>query len=122
MIKHANHPFTLASLAAAIAFFAGIGPAQAVVVTPLNLQKPPLFLNAAVDPNIAVTFDDSGSMESAFMPDSVDDSCSYRHPKFYSNVYNRIYPEVWVYSIDWTERGQRIGLPIFPSLGFRVEF
>ncbi len=38
------------------------------------------------------------------------------------NVYNRIYPEVWVYSIDWTERGQRIGLPIFPSLGFRVEF
>jgi len=91
MIKHANHPFTLASLAAAIAFFAGIGPAQAVVVTPLNLQKPPLFLNAAVDPNIAVTFDDSGSMESAFMPDSVDDNCSYRHPKFYSNVYNRIY-------------------------------
>lgn len=38
------------------------------------------------------------------------------------NVYNRIYPEVWIYSIDWTERGQRIGLPIFPSLGMRVEF
>ena len=31
------------------------------------------------------------------------------------NVYNRIYPEIWVYSIDWTERGQRIGLPIFPA-------
>jgi hypothetical protein len=38
------------------------------------------------------------------------------------NVYNRIYPEIWVYSIDWTERGARIGLPIFPSLGVRVEF
>jgi hypothetical protein len=38
------------------------------------------------------------------------------------NVYNRIYPEIWVYSFDWTERGQRIGLPIFPSLGLRAEF
>jgi hypothetical protein len=38
------------------------------------------------------------------------------------NVYNRIYPEIWVYSVDWTERGQRIGLPIFPSVGVRVEF
>lgn len=38
------------------------------------------------------------------------------------NVYNRMYPEIWIYSIDWSERGQRLGLPIFPSLGFRVEF
>lgn len=38
------------------------------------------------------------------------------------NVYNRVYPEIWVYSIDWTQRGERIGLPIFPSAGLRVEF
>lgn len=38
------------------------------------------------------------------------------------NAYNRIHPEIWVYSFDWTERGQRIGLPIFPSVGLRVEF
>lgn len=38
------------------------------------------------------------------------------------NIYNRVYPEIWVYSADWTDRGQRIGLPIFPSLGLRLEF
>ncbi|NJK31916.1 MAG: TonB-dependent receptor plug domain-containing protein [Deltaproteobacteria bacterium] len=38
------------------------------------------------------------------------------------NVYNHLHPEIWVYSVDWTERSQRVGLPIFPSLGLRIEF
>ncbi|MFV8756223.1 TonB-dependent receptor plug domain-containing protein [Nannocystaceae bacterium ST9] len=38
------------------------------------------------------------------------------------NVYNRWYPEVYVYSADWRERSQIIGLPIFPSLGVRVDY
>ncbi|PRP96060.1 TonB-dependent Receptor Plug Domain protein [Enhygromyxa salina] len=38
------------------------------------------------------------------------------------NVYNRIYPEVWIYSRDWAERSSLIGLPIYPSLGVQVDF
>ena len=38
------------------------------------------------------------------------------------NVYNRWYPEVYVYSADWRERSQIIGLPIYPSLGLRVDY
>ncbi len=38
------------------------------------------------------------------------------------NVYNRWYPEVYVYSADWRDRSQIIGLPIFPSLGIRVDY
>ena len=38
------------------------------------------------------------------------------------NVYNRIYPEVWLYTRDWAERRSLIGLPIYPSLGVQVEF
>jgi hypothetical protein len=38
------------------------------------------------------------------------------------NVYNRWYPEVYVYSADWRDRSQIIGLPIFPSLGLRVDY
>lgn len=38
------------------------------------------------------------------------------------NVYNRWYPEVYVYSADWRDRSQVIGLPIFPSLGVRVDY
>jgi outer membrane receptor protein involved in Fe transport len=38
------------------------------------------------------------------------------------NVYNRIYPEVWIYSRDWAERRSLLGLPIYPSLGLMVDF
>ncbi len=38
------------------------------------------------------------------------------------NVYNHWYPEVYVYSGDWSERSQRIGLPIYPSVGMRVDY
>jgi hypothetical protein len=38
------------------------------------------------------------------------------------NVYNRWYPELWIYSYDWSSRERAIGLPIYPSLGMRVEY
>jgi hypothetical protein len=38
------------------------------------------------------------------------------------NVYNHLYPESWIYSADWSTRGQRLGLPIYPSLGVRLEY
>jgi hypothetical protein len=38
------------------------------------------------------------------------------------NVYNNRYPELWIYTTDYLERSDRIGLPIFPSLGLRVDY
>jgi hypothetical protein len=38
------------------------------------------------------------------------------------NVYNRWYPEFWIYSTDWSARQQAIGLPIYPSVGVQVEY
>jgi hypothetical protein len=38
------------------------------------------------------------------------------------NVYNLRYPELWMYTSDYRERSERIGLPIFPSLGLRVDY
>lgn len=76
--------------AAVIAFASGSASAQAVP-SPMNLQRAPLFLNSAVDPNVAVTLDDSGSMTEAFIPDTADDGCAWRHPRFYSHIFNRLY-------------------------------
>lgn len=58
----------------------------------LDLSKPPLFLNGAVDPNLMVTFDDSGSMAWGYTPDNVDDGdCDWRYKRFYSPAFNRQY-------------------------------
>ncbi|MCA9686126.1 MAG: energy transducer TonB, partial [Myxococcales bacterium] len=38
------------------------------------------------------------------------------------NVYDHRYPEIWVYSLDWSQRSALIGLPIYPSLGLQVDF
>ncbi|HWT15774.1 MAG TPA: PilC/PilY family type IV pilus protein [Patescibacteria group bacterium] len=61
----------------------------------LDLSKPPLFLNGAVDPNLMVTFDDSGSMGFGFTPDNVDNggsrNCAWRYKRYYSAAYNKQY-------------------------------
>jgi len=44
-------------------------PAQA---TNLDLAPLPLFLGGMVEPNVMLTFDDSGSMNRSYMPDSLD--------------------------------------------------
>lgn len=38
------------------------------------------------------------------------------------NVYNHLYPEIWIYSADWGARQAAIGLPIYPSLGVVVSY
>jgi hypothetical protein len=38
------------------------------------------------------------------------------------NIYNNVYPEVPVYTRDWSQRSSLVGLPIFPSLGIQVEY
>jgi hypothetical protein len=38
------------------------------------------------------------------------------------NIYNHLYPELWIYSADWSAREQAIGLPIYPSLGVTVSY
>lgn len=70
-------------------FTAGVG-AQ-VPPSPMNLARAPLFLNASVEPNVAVTLDDSGSMEWGYIPDTAPNNCGARHPRYFSSVFNRIY-------------------------------
>ncbi len=56
---------------------------------PLQLTDTPLFLNQSVPPALAVTFDDSGSMSWAYMPDS--QSFDADKISFTSSDYNQIY-------------------------------
>lgn len=38
------------------------------------------------------------------------------------NVYNHTYPEIWIYSSDWSYRQAAVGLPIYPSIGVEVTY
>jgi hypothetical protein len=38
------------------------------------------------------------------------------------NVYDRRYPEVLIYTRDWSQQSSLIGLPIYPSLGVQVDY
>jgi hypothetical protein len=38
------------------------------------------------------------------------------------NVYNRLNPEAFIYSVDYSRRVDAIGLPILPSIGVRVDY
>lgn len=49
----------------------GAGAGQPATALPLSLNDSPLFLLSAVDPNVILTFDDSGSMAWGYMPDGV---------------------------------------------------
>ncbi len=65
--------------------------AQAVPAV-LNLSKTPLFVNVAVDPNLLITFDDSGSMANGYVPDDVvGQTCYFRYRSYYANQYNGVY-------------------------------
>jgi type IV pilus assembly protein PilY1 len=65
--------------------------AQEIATGTLNLSRAPLFLNQSVDPNVLVSFDDSGSMAFAYMPDAINTNCNWRHPRYYWHGYNRVY-------------------------------
>ena len=38
------------------------------------------------------------------------------------NVYNKINPEAFIYNTDYSRRIDAVGIPIFPSLGVRVDY
>ncbi|MHB1058357.1 MAG: pilus assembly protein [Rhodanobacter sp.] len=55
-----------------------------------DLSPTPVDISVAVAPNIALTFDDSGSMASAYMPDDAT-SCSASNDPFTNATKNKIY-------------------------------
>lgn len=75
----------IASIALTV-MLSGVHPATAA---DLELTDVPLFLNVALDPNVMVTLDDSGSMEWAFMPDSIFGQRTSNRAK--SAAYNAVF-------------------------------
>jgi type IV pilus assembly protein PilY1 len=68
-------PAHKALLAVAFASITLLGGSIDAFAAPLNLSKVPLYTNQSVEPNFALTFDDSGSMVRTFVPDAfADDS------------------------------------------------
>ena len=104
----------LFALAASISVVSG--RAGAVVPSPMNLQRAPLFLNASVDPNVVLTLDDSGSMGWPYMPDGIEGGCGFRHPRFFSHVFNRIYYNP---AVPYTPPLAADGAP-FPNANFNA--
>ncbi len=79
------------SVLAFCTLYGGLADVKAVPPN-MNLSKAPLFLNSAVDPNLVMTFDDSGSMQFAYLPDAVDaPDCAWRYKRYYSSKYNKLY-------------------------------
>lgn len=64
-----------------------VGSAQAAI----SVSEDPLFLNVAVDPNIVVTLDDSGSMRWAVVPDALIDTSLDTKRRLRSATFNALY-------------------------------
>jgi type IV pilus assembly protein PilY1 len=111
-IKRFAHP--AAAFCVAVVLAIASGGAAATVPSPMNLPRAPLFLNASVDPNVALTLDDSGSMAWPYLPDGFEGSCGYRHPRFYSHVGNRLYYNP---AVNYTPPLAADGTP-FPNANF----
>ncbi|KJV34853.1 pilus assembly protein, partial [Luteibacter yeojuensis] len=107
-----NHPpFALRCLLALVATVFVGGVASATTVT---LSKTPPGVTSKVAPNIVVTFDDSGSMNSTSIPDSMDDNIGKKF--YYSADGNQIYFDPTVtYVIPPDAFGQPLGTPSFTA-------
>ena len=81
-IKHITRVIPIICLAWAIS-----GPTQAAI----GLASDPLFLNVAVDPNIVVTLDDSGSMQWSIVPDALIDASLDTTRRLRSSTFNALY-------------------------------
>lgn len=57
----------------------------------IGVSDGPLFLNVAVDPNIVVTLDDSGSMAWSYVPDALDDNALREKKRMRSSTFNALY-------------------------------
>ena len=68
----------------ALGLVTSFGGVLNVAAAPLSLSKVPLYTNESVEPNFALTFDDSGSMLRGFVPDALS-SGTTRVPGFDEN-------------------------------------
>lgn len=92
--KTFQNSMQLSLLTAALSFFAGItwAPGSALALPAagtVDLLATPPELTTTVDPNIVITFDDSGSMMATSLPDSL--SGSYGNKYYFSPTTNLIY-------------------------------
>ena len=82
----------LASLLAAMLFTVVGGWSAAAHADVTDLARTPPDLTKSVDPNIVVSFDDSGSMMATAMPDAISNGSYYKdHDYYYSATSNLIY-------------------------------
>jgi type IV pilus assembly protein PilY1 len=61
------------------------------LAAPLSLSNVPLFITSGVEANVLLTFDDSGSMSWAFLPDGISGSTYRDGPRGCASNVNRIY-------------------------------
>ncbi|MCQ4163776.1 pilus assembly protein [Tahibacter harae] len=89
MLKHFLDNKSLPALAAALAtVLAGLSAPTAFATT-VDLGSSPPDISSAVNPNVVVTFDDSGSMGATALPDSMSDD--YNKKYYYDPRQNLIY-------------------------------
>lgn len=86
-LLHRHVPRVLATVAAILL------AASTVHAEAIDLSIVPVDVDASVPPNIVMTFDDSGSMASAYMPDSVGirECAGESDFKYFWSGYNKIY-------------------------------
>lgn len=94
--------------------FGGLGFAATSQAALLNLTDTPLFLANSVDPNIVLTFDDSGSMSWGYLPDDVYSLADTR--RGCSSTVNKVYydPNV-TYLPGVDENGNSLGNASFTN-------
>lgn len=77
----------VASRLVACSLCIGVGTAEATI----GVADEPLFLNVAVDPNIVVSLDDSGSMRWSIVPDALIDTSLDTTRRLRSSAFNALY-------------------------------
>ncbi len=88
MSKQRISPRTWSRLAVAAGAALFSMSASAIV---LNLSQLPMDVQEGVEPNIIFTFDDSGSMRRAFLPENVDNLYDGDDPQYRSSTVNLVY-------------------------------
>jgi type IV pilus assembly protein PilY1 len=92
----------------------GLLTASAVTAGTVTVSKTPPGVTSKVAPNIVVTFDDSGSMNSTAIPDSMD--ANYKSKYYYSALNNPIYFDPTVtYVVPPDASGAPLGTPTFKA-------
>lgn len=69
--------------------------AATAVSAPLALSRGPLYVRASIDPNIVLTFDDSGSMNEAVTPNEVGNGTYLPNGNAAGSCYWRDYPHIY---------------------------